>query len=260
MTKILTLKSGSQCGDELSLEYKNEWRQKFKNFKENNQDFFSNENLNIDDLAEKITRCEPFSFCRFSDGEYLLMQPKYRFVSLDGVLIPGKPTKLGDELKKIISYRDVDFKLGLVLLHLENLPNMFFDIYEMLGDYSGYEEILWPTTAIRPRNKWCEVLNETKKDVVLVANENIDVNNLCVDINEFFPIPTQGIDYYENNSEKFKTEIQNIAVNNSNSIFIISAGMLANVVCYEGWKLNKSNWYIDIGAGIHNLKIEEEIK
>lgn len=253
MTKILTLKSGSQCGDELSPEYKNELRQKFKNFKEQVPVFFRNENLGIDNLTEKINRNEPFSFCRFSDGEYLLMCPKYKFVSLDKVLIPGRPTRLGDELKEIISYRDVDFKLGLVLLHLENLPNMFFDIYEMLGDYNEYEEIIWPTTAIRPRSKWCEVLNETKKDVVLVANENIDVNNLCVNIDEFFPIPTQGIEYYENNSEKFKKDIRNIAVNNSNSIFIISAGMLANVVCYEGWKVNKSNWYIDIGSGVNKL-------
>jgi len=253
MTDFLILKSGSQCGNELSQKYKKELRQRFKNFKENNVDFFSNENLNIDDLAEKITRCEPFSFCRFSNGEYLLMYPKYKFVNLYGVLIPGKPTKLGDELKKIISYRDVDFKLGLVLLHLENLPNMFFDIYEMLGDYNGYEEIIWPTTAMHSCGKWCEFLNETKRDIVLVANENIDVNNLCITIKEFFPIPTQGIDYYENNSEKFKTEIQNIAVDNSNSIFIISAGMLANVVCYEGWQVNKSNWYIDVGSGINKL-------
>lgn len=258
MTDFLILKSGSQCGNELSYEYKKELRQRFKNFKEQTAVFFQNENLKIDNLIEKINRDEPFSFCRFSDGEYLLMYPKYKFVSLDGVLIPGKPTKLGDELKKIISYRDVDFKLGLVLLHLENLPNMFFDIYEMLGDYNGYEEIIWPTTAIRPRGKWCEFLNETKKDVVLVANENIDVNNLCITIKEFFPIPTQGIEYYENNSEKFKTDIRNIAANNSNSIFIISAGMLANVVCYEGWQVNKSNWYIDVGTGVNNLKIKKD--
>ena len=261
MTKIIKLKSGSECGKELSDEYKQKCKQKFEHIKTEDLNFFSNKNISVKDMSDMISGGVRFSYCRFSDGEYLLMFPKYKFVNSYGVVIPGKKTKLGENLHEIISYNNKNFKIGVVMQHLTFLPEMFLNIHKTITQTGTYDPCeIWPTTAHGPFESFVSLLKSTNLKIILVANENTDVNNLCVNIKEFFPIPTQGIDYYENNSEKFKTEIQNIAVNNSNSIFIISAGMLANVVCYEGWKVNKSNWYIDIGSGIHNLKREKEIK
>ena len=52
------------------------------------------------------------------------------------------------------------------------------------------------------------------------------------------------------NSKKFIEDVKNLVNRHTNTVFLISCGMLANVVCYEAWKVNRENWYIDIGASI----------
>ena len=255
MNDIIQIESGSMCGSELTDDYKNYCYQRFIKFKNENPSVFKNENINKNDIFTKLVNNEKFSFCRFSDGEYLLMKPKYSFVSRDNVLIPDKKTKLGEKLKQIIKHKEKNFKIGIVMSHVEGLPEMFKDIYDMTFSLKdSTDEHLWPTTVAGAATLAIkDFITQTKKDLILIANENACIDKCPLNIKEFFPIPTDGIQYYENNSEQFINDIRHLTQKHNDSIFLIGAGMLANVICYEGWNNNKTNWYLDLGVGVHQL-------
>jgi hypothetical protein len=248
--KARHIQNGFMCGQELSSRYKKHCNEEFIKFKNDNPNIFKNEHMDVNVIFKKITDGERFSACRFSDGEYLLMKPQYKFMSLDNALIPGQKTKLGEKLKDIIKHTEKNFKIGITMEYIPNLPPLVTDYTEMINKDLDSEN-LWTATlgGYENRKNISQFLENHKYSVVLVANENYNLAKTNLNIKEFFPIPTDGIEYFEKHSEDFINDIKSLTTRHNDTVFVIAAGMLANVICYEGWKLNKTNWYLDLGHG-----------
>ena len=239
---------GISIGNELSECYHKHCKNELKKFRIQNPDIFKYEFIEISKIIDKFLKKEKFSFCRFSDGEYHAMFPKYNYKTLDLQIIQGKETKIGNKLHEIIKFNEKNFKIGIIMSYVKQVPTITLDLIKLINNYDN----LWPALGGHSNIKTLllEYIINNKYPIVLIGNENINPKNIKVNIQEFVPISSDGIAYYEKNSDYFIEKIKLLVNKYRNTVFIISAGMLANVICFEGWKQNKNNWYLDMGSTI----------
>lgn len=194
---------------------------------------------------------DSFVFVRYGDGEVALMngddisENTQAFV-VDNWKSTGN-TKLGLDLKLSLTNKDWYFgipckccneKCKNYLLTLLNLPDEKIT-YANLWVNSNYELFL----------NWVKNIND---EVILIANQNAEnnLNDFPFKIKEFVPMPDNCVDYYETNSESLIVSLKNIVKKHTNSLFLISAGPLSEVIIHHMYNEKKINKYVDVGSSL----------
>lgn len=185
----------------------------------------------LSDIIEKINSKDPFAFSRFGDGEWLNIR-KTPGQNCDGnIYYPD----LGERLAKIVSKKQ-DYILGA----------QDYKKWELLSDVDKYTANSWVDADVFHKASMegnlqplFEVLNQVY--VVYVGNETLKSLTF---IDEFIQIPHKNV-WLEYNAviEKIKKTFSNFP-----KVYLFSAGMCSNVFIDDLWRLNKSNFYIDVGS------------
>ena len=186
--------------------------------------------LILEDIIKKIENKENFAFSRFGDGEWLNIR-KSPGQNCDGNIYFHE---LGDRLKNIVENKQ-DYYIGAQNLKW-NLPS---DSAQYKANFYHDSDVFHFASMDGKLQPLFEVLK--KVHIVYIGNSNLSQLPF---INEFIEIPMNNVWTQYN---KVLNKISSTFTNN-HKLYLLSAGMCANVFIHDLWALDKTNSYIDVGS------------
>ncbi len=87
-----------------------------------------------------------------------------------------------------------------------------------------------------------------QKEVVLIANSIGKDKEYPFTIKDSFWVEDDWVNWYSNNRDSINKETQELATKHKDSLFLISAGPLANILVHKLYEANPENIYIDSGS------------
>ncbi len=192
---------------------------------------------------------KPTAFVRYADGETAIMLGKH-IKGIDNWETPNLKTILSKDLIQSLKNNDKDWLIGIsckccdvqtkniLLTNLTqyaqvNLANITFSNIFVNGNYS----------------ETINILKNISEEVVIIANnEGLD-KKYPFAVKHFLPIDEKAVNSWEIEKNNIFLEINKLTIYN-NTLFLISAGPLSEVIIDFLWKINKSNRYIDIGSAL----------
>lgn len=199
---------------------------------------------------------KPTYFSRYADGELSLMLgkeiPKYSQAFIeDQWSSPGNKTLIGTDLinslknnhpNKIyaISCDCCDpFSKKILLDNLKiagvNMSNITYANLWINGNYEKFKNI---------------IKNNISEKAILIANEEGINKSYPFELYDFFPIKNDCVNFWENNKAIFLDELKERFYSYKNTLFLISAGPMSELIIDELIKVNDTNRYIDVGSSL----------
>ena len=203
----------------------------------------------FDDMILRIDSKQPLAFARYADGECALMR-NFHIRGCDGW--DGKSnSRLGRDLIQTLNHIEENYFYGiscrccdinsyeyLTNLIKQNDTNITYSNLFVNGNYQYFKN--WLTTV--------------KEDIVMIASEdgvrNLPFENLK--IISYTPVPIDVVYFWETKADKYK-EFLNQFVTENNTLFLISAGPMSEVIIDHLYKINNTNRYIDVGSSIDEI-------
>jgi len=192
----------------------------------------------------------PTYFSRYADGELALMMGR-KIIGCDNWYSTEGKSTLGKDLinslknnhpNKIyaISCNCCDPIAKKILLdNLKiagiNMSNITFSNLWINGNYKKFKNILE---------------TQISEKVVLIANEEGKNKKYPFDIHDFLGLPDDCVNFWNTQKEKFISDILERFSSYNDTLFLISAGPLSEVIIELLFNLNKTNRYIDIGSSL----------
>jgi len=200
-------------------------------------------------LFNALKNSEKFSFSKYADGEYAILINKNITNCDNWTFNADKDSKYREELLYSFKYSEPGYYVGIscpccvgeedtnwmrdnVGVSNENLTwaNIFVN-----SNYSFFKENFIPEFS--------------NHNIILIANENANVNNLPFKIEEHIQIT--GTAWKDNfNLLEILPKIEY-----SNKLFLFCAGPLGNMLAARMWENNKNNTYIDIGSTLNSYLV-----
>jgi hypothetical protein len=196
-------------------------------------------------ILQALKNKEKFSFSKYADGEYAILINK-KITNCDNwTYDPDIHQLYRDELMNSYTYSEEGYYIGIscpccvgnedtkwmrdnVNVNDSNLTwaNIFVN-----GNYNYFRDNFIP-----------EFKNH---DIILVANETANVNNLPFKVLEHIKVTGTA---WKDNFDLIDS-LPNKEYNNK--LFLFCAGPLGNMLAYNMWKKNKNNTYLDIGSTLN---------
>lgn len=229
------------------------WHECGKNSKNTKYNMNKNFTQEFYRMWEKITTIEPIAYARYADGEVALMQGRKvdensqasridRWNSLENGI-----TDIGKDLKE-------------TLYHTES--NYYYAISCKCCDPNGQSwllnEIKQPEENITFSNLWInanyklfiEQIGKLTEPVYLICNKRGESGMYPFDACGFYPINDNCVEEWKSNKHKIIEDVTSISKTSTNTLFLISAGPLSELLIHHMWNTNKNNRYIDVGSSI----------
>jgi hypothetical protein len=208
--------------------------------------------IDFDYFWGMIEKGENFTFSRYADGEVMLMKGNQvdfntQAYKVDKWGAPNHLTKLGSELFDSLK-------------HTEN--NYYYAISSTTDNKSDYDFLNENITQSKDKltfvNLWINAnylkmkknLCKLTRDVVVFCNHKATKDNFPFNVIDITKFPDDCVNFWENNSEAFKTEITQKYKDYNNTLFLISCGPASEVIIDALYKSNPNNTYIDVGSSI----------
>lgn len=205
----------------------------------------------LDSVLNMISEADSMALARFADGEASVLK---------NMTVGNKDGWLYKKDKNIVFRRDLrrsllcadpnylyglscsccdkanhDFLLGEVRAPIENLT--FSNIW-VNSNFPVFNERFFPA------------LQKSGKKIILVSGKKARVDYLSqqLPVIDFIPIPGNCVVYWEKYRDWMRGLLDLKATTNRNTIFLLAAGPLSEVLIFEMWQANPRNIYIDIGS------------
>lgn len=201
-------------------------------------------------LTELISCDIPFSFSRFNDGEYSIMNGKKFYTTKDKWKWNSDNKNVQNSLiesSNICNYNNgfigipciIWKKMAESIISFSNCSSTKFMSYATVFINKNFENFKsWIIQYIYSSNR---------RKIILIANSLINVNISWA--YKFFPVPNHLVENWNNYIPPLLSKLSEIAKFN-NLIFFISAGPAANIIISYLIKINNKNIYIDFGSAI----------
>ena len=205
----------------------------------------------FEEALDKINKLDSFAISRCADGEASVLR-NVTVGNKDGWLYKkDKNLVFRRDLRKSLMCKDDNFVYGISSRNVDEKNYLFLKkfITQALS-YLTFSDI-WVNANYDLFNKvFLPTLHETKKDIILITNPKATLKDIkqVIDVKDLIPIKGNCVTYWENNREYLKGLFDLIASLTENSIFLVAAGPLSNVLIYEMWNINRNNIYVDIGS------------
>lgn len=208
-------------------------------------------NIAINFLFEMLYSNKKFSFSKYADGEYSILVNQ-KITNCDGwVFNPDTDQIYRNELLESFKFNEDGYYVGIscpccvpqkhvdwmkknVGVKKDNLTwaNIFVN-----NNYNYYKKYFIP------------FYKENQDRIILVSNKNSKISNLPFKPLKHIPIG--------NTAWKENFELIDILpfIEDSDMIYLFSAGPLGNMLAAKMWKYNKNNTYLDIGSTLNNFLV-----
>lgn len=215
---------------------------------------FNNELIHF---LEKIKKREHFSLSRWGDGELMILENQ--FIDLRNVKngefcydpSEKKYEKSRDLLNRAYTYRDSGYYVGIACRCCVG-----YEKFKYMIEKSGQpdENLTWANIFVNANyNKFLELYipEFSNKKIIMVVNDKANTDLLTFNVEKTFYVGTDA--WFENLNiiDKLKKVIEEENV--TDTIFLISAGPLADILAHQLWDFSKRNTYIDIGSVFDTL-------
>jgi hypothetical protein len=203
----------------------------------------------------KILSRENFAFSRYADGEYSIMNgfsvgKDTQAYSVDGWSCDGKNYKLSKVLIDSIRHSEENYYYGIVSPCQNHiLYNYFYNLIDNKEDNITFSD-LWINYNYKKFKHF--LYNEISEPVVLFASEKFVSDRCPFAICDYFPIPSDCVNYYELNEDKLLNSL-NYFSKYTNTLFLICAGPLSEAIIHNLYINNPNNRYIDAGSAIDEI-------
>lgn len=186
--------------------------------------------LTLEDIISKIETKENFAFSRFGDGEWLNIR-KAPGRNCDGNIYFHD---LGDRLREIVEQKQ-DYYIGAQNLKW-GLPS---DVDKYTANFYHDSDVFHSASVDGVLQPLYDVLK--KVHVVYLGNHLLKALPF---IDEFIEIPMNNVfTQYDQVLDRIKA-----TMTEDHKLYLLSAGMCANVFVHDLWQYDKTNSYIDIGS------------
>ena len=201
-------------------------------------------------LREKLNSKENFSFSKYADGEWAVMQngsinnSEFWFDN-NSVMDTMKREKLIDSFR----FQHPQYYVGISCPCCQGQ-----NTFEAMRDFSEQHpsRMTWANIWVNDNYKY--YLSEimpifSSSNVVLYCNENSKLNELPFKPKKYFPISNNAWESNWDLIEKSKEYITDYKV--KDSLFLFCCGPFGNILCHELTDFNDNNTYIDIGSTLN---------
>lgn len=185
-----------------------------------------------------------FAFNRFADGEYHVLEGK----PLQGWDWSMKPefSVTSSLLGNALSYEDDNYYYGVSCSccdkeKYEYYKNKLSKVWHKVSYSNMFANGNYLDTL-----KWLSF----KRDIVLIANEKTNINNLPFHVSRFQPVKSNALEDFDKNPEAELSKYRWLLNYNSKNLVLISAGPLAKIILYRMFCIHPDNYYLDIGSVI----------
>jgi hypothetical protein len=220
-------------------------------------------------LKNKLITGENFGFARFSDGELFILQNKILELNEDHFIVgdqvginyynkeerkkfdPNKHQFYREKLIDSLKFKKNNYFKGISCKCCVGQENFNFQI-----DMAGYDESDLTWANLWNNGNYESFISEIipifkDKKVVIIINEAANLEKLPFTIEKDFRV-------HENcfiNDYNLIEEIKKFIFENKieNTIFLISAASLSNLLVHQLFEFNDKNTYIDIGSTINPI-------
>lgn len=206
-------------------------------------------------FKNKILNKENFAFSRYADGEYHIMNgfpvgKDTQAYSMDGWSCDGKKYKLSRVLVESMRHSESNYYYGIVS-PAQNfmLYNYFYNLIENKEENITFSD-LWINNNYKKFKYF--INNEIDEPVVLFASEKFVYDRCPFKICDYFPIPSDCVNYYELNEDNMLNSLKSFS-KYENALFFVCAGPLSEVIIHNLYINNPNNRYIDAGSAIDEI-------
>lgn len=196
----------------------------------------------ISKLFVKLKNKELFSFSKFADGEWMMMQN----IPLDNkeFTYTTNDEFYKNKLIESFKFKDDGYIVGvscpccqgqnhfdMVNFSEQNESNLTYANIFVNDNYGFYKD---------------NFLEEFKNwDVHLVANKNAKIEKIPFKVEKFYPVENTAWRYNYGLIDEIKS------LNLKGKLFLFACGPFGNMLAHQLWENNKNNTYIDIGSTLN---------
>lgn len=191
---------------------------------------------------EKLKQGNPFCLTKNADGEKMILEG--RAVNNNEFNFQGEEF-YSRKLREALQFQDPDYFVGISCccgpsdaaylreLSQQPLSNLTFANIWVNANHKEYKRLFFPEFA--------------KRDVILIANENSQIQNLPFEVEKFYPVKnTAFIQNYDIVQELIDEDYKD-------KLILLCSGPLGNLVGHQLWRENKKNTILDLGSSLNDF-------
>ncbi|HUW47414.1 MAG TPA: hypothetical protein VMW36_01550 [Patescibacteria group bacterium] len=218
-------------------------------------------------LQKKLKTGEPFAFCRYSDGEMIVMQNKQLILSADETTVDGKKagaTYDKADHKEFDPKRHKKFHTDLIRAYQHHQDNYFVGLScpccvgkennEWMKELRGGDDdhLTWSNLLVNSNyplflQHMLPLLKDKK--VVIVCNEAADLSDLPFEVMEDFRIGSNAMINDIDLIWQMDEYIEDLEYDNC--VFLFAAASLSNLLIHKLYSSHSQHTYIDIGTTLN---------
>ncbi|KAJ3319880.1 hypothetical protein HDV06_005856 [Boothiomyces sp. JEL0866] len=132
--------------------------------------------------------------------------------------------------------------------------NSFMALTEQNLNYISYANLFVNANYKSTKKLLSKIQEGEAGDVVIFASkESKQHADTFKTLKEYVECPDHGLEWYESNHQEIKLVWDRLAMEYTNTLFILSCGPLSNIAVHRMWNINKNNRYIDIGSAVDEV-------
>lgn len=208
--------------------------------------------LDFENFWGMIENNTNFTFARYADGEVMLMKGEpvgkiTQAFTIDNWDAPNILTKAGQQLLETLNHTQDNYYYAISGVN-DNINDYNFLRNNIKHRESNITFVnLWINANYRKSFKKYASL---KRDVILICNEKAKKENFPFNVIDINPFPDDCINFWEENSEKYISNLIEKYKNVNNQLFFISCGPISEIIIHNLYQNNPNNTYIDVGSSI----------
>ncbi len=206
--------------------------------------FTHNFNQDLDILLNEVGK-KPFAFTRFADGEHAVLEGK-PIQGYDWFMEPSYDLSKLD-INAALNYRHPRYYYGISCACCDQEKATYYkakltDCMQQVT-YSN----IFANGNYQKSKSWLESLDSLNLNPWLLVNDKAYNKSFPFKANKTY-FSSNILATYETKPYVINYQVSDIARNTNNQLVLVAVGPMSEILIHKLWKLNDSNYYIDIGS------------
>ena len=203
----------------------------------------------VDFITEKISSGENFCLSRYGDGELAIIEGREiskdtQAYTEDGWHTDGNAGVFARDLRQSLERTEGNFYYAIpcTCCHGQENQNKYIDMI-------SNKNILLANLLVNCNfRKFVNYLLCLDRKVVLIANEVGYDKEYPFNVVDALWVTEECIEWYNTYKEDILAIVRDVSKRHQDTLFLISAGPLANILVDKLYESNPNNCYIDVGS------------